>query len=527
MTGADVMAMDKLFPQWQPWNDFAASNVAYSMELDGLANTHPIQVEVDDPRALDEIFDAISYYKGASVINMLHQYLGDADFRKGLHVYLDRHQYGNTVTGDLWSALAEASGKPVHDVMSSWTSRPGYPIVSFEDGRVLQQRFYSSPREAKKATGGDAPWPVPFGAVLADGSETEQVLMEHEVDLPAEAVAAEWFKPNPGQTAFFRTLYTEPMISALEAPLRDKKLQTRDRFGVVNDVFAATAAGQTSSLVALKLVAALRNEPDYLVWSAVTGGFASLLSVVEDEPLRERLEKFGLWLVEPNIVRLGWEPQPGETPFDTLMRPLVLQQAVRFEEPVVTAEAKARFEAYLRGSAVDPDLRPVVLYAAARHGGAREFDAIQARYLTEESPQVKMSLLAALGRFHDPAIIQRFLDFGISPEVRAQDIFMVLAWGFRNRKGRDGTWAFMKKRWELFLARYGGGGHMLERFPSYAADGYATHEMAAEIKEFFESHPHPGTKRPTAQAIESVELKADWYDRDKDKIVAFLDGWKK
>jgi aminopeptidase 2 len=314
------------------------------------------------------------------------------------------------------------------------------------------------------------------------------------------------------------------MIDALGAPLRDKKLLSRDRFGVVSDVFAATEAGLTDSMVALKLVVAMREESDYVAWNAVSGGFGSLAAIVEDDVLRERLDQFGLWLVAPNVARLGWESKEGESAFDTLMRPVVLQQAVRYDEEAVTAEAMRRFETFVQGVPLDPDLRPAVLYAAARHGGAREFNVILERYRAEESPQMKMSLLSALGRFRTPKLIDRFLDLGISPDVRPQDIFMVLAWGFRNREGRNATWAFVKKHWDLFMTRYAAGGHMLERFPTYAGMGFATHKMAAEIDEFFTTHPHPGTKRPTAQAVEGVNLKADWYDRDKDKIAAFLDS---
>ena len=65
---------------------------------------------------MDEIFDDISYSKGASVIRMLYRYLGDTDFRKGMSLYLDRHAYNNTQTEDLWAALGEKSGKPVRSV---------------------------------------------------------------------------------------------------------------------------------------------------------------------------------------------------------------------------------------------------------------------------------------------------------------------------------------------------------------------------------------------------------------------------
>jgi aminopeptidase N len=52
---------------------------------------------------------------------MLHDYIGDDAFRKGLHNYLTEYSYKNTVTENLWSHLAKASNKPINEVMSSWT----------------------------------------------------------------------------------------------------------------------------------------------------------------------------------------------------------------------------------------------------------------------------------------------------------------------------------------------------------------------------------------------------------------------
>ncbi len=520
------LAMDKLFPEWEIWTSFIQEEFSQALEMDSLANTHPIQVEVDDPRSLDEIFDAISYAKGASVLNMLHHYLGAEDFRRGLHDYLEAHAYSNSVTHDLWAALGEASGKPVDEVMSAWTSQPGYPLISFDDGQVTQSRFYSSPREAKKAAASQL-WPVPFSAVLAGGRETEPGLIERErKELPSELMSSDWFKPNPGQTSVFRSMYTSPMIAALTPPLKGGTLIAADRYGMVSDVLATTEAGLTSSSVALGLLAALRTEPNYVVWNAIGGGLGSLMAVIEDDGLRERLERFGLWLTRPNVKRLGWERKEGETAFDTLMRPVVLQQAVRFDDEAVTAEAKRRFDQYLAGGAVDPDLRGVILFAAARHGGADEYEAILELYRKESVPQVKISLLGALGRFRKPGLIARYLEFALTPEVRAGDIYIVLAWSLRNRDGRDQAWQWVRDNWELWLKRYGAGGHMLENFPLYAAGGFASHEMAREIGDFFASHPHPALKRPAAQAVEAVELKADWADRDQADVEGFLNTWE-
>ncbi len=80
-----------------------------------------IYIHQGHPAEINEIFDAISYSKGSSVIRMLHDYIGDDAFRKGLHNYLTEYSYKNTVTENLWSHLAKASNKPVNEVMSSWT----------------------------------------------------------------------------------------------------------------------------------------------------------------------------------------------------------------------------------------------------------------------------------------------------------------------------------------------------------------------------------------------------------------------
>ena len=46
-----------------------------------------------------------------------------------MNVYLKRHEYKNTFTEDLWGALGEASGKPVQEIMSTWTKQMGFPVL--------------------------------------------------------------------------------------------------------------------------------------------------------------------------------------------------------------------------------------------------------------------------------------------------------------------------------------------------------------------------------------------------------------
>ncbi|CAF4311289.1 unnamed protein product, partial [Rotaria sp. Silwood2] len=52
---------------------------------------------------------------------MLHDYIGDDDFRQGLHNYLMEYSYKNTVTENLASHLTKISNKPINEIMPSWT----------------------------------------------------------------------------------------------------------------------------------------------------------------------------------------------------------------------------------------------------------------------------------------------------------------------------------------------------------------------------------------------------------------------
>lgn len=139
-TYLQYLSTDNLFPEYNIWTQFIQSTYSAALQLDGLKNSHPIEVPIQNPGDVFEIFDAISYNKGASVIRMLVDYIGDEKFRKGMHLYLKKFQYKNAATDDLWNALQEASDKPVNEVMSTWTKQMGYPLITVtrkDTGNVL------------------------------------------------------------------------------------------------------------------------------------------------------------------------------------------------------------------------------------------------------------------------------------------------------------------------------------------------------------------------------------------------------
>ena len=239
---------------------FHAKGLAQS--LDSMESSHPVEVEVKHPDEINEIFDAISYAKGASIIRMVSSYIGFDTFLDGLKIYLTRYAYGSATTVDLWRALGEASGRPVAELMSPWTARVGYPILILPVGpgeAIKTPRFLASgPNSCSEAS--YAQWPIPVTA-LVEGSEKIEgpwVIRGPGGDETSElaskirdwSVAGKWFKLNVGQTGFYRVAYNKDQWKALSKALHPTgPLSAADRLGLISDSFAAGRGGMPPLLI--------------------------------------------------------------------------------------------------------------------------------------------------------------------------------------------------------------------------------------------------------------------------------------
>src|SRR5438094_2096367 len=138
-------ALDSMFPRWVVWQDFVRGETAGALARDSLVNTHPIEVRVNSPTEIEEIFDDISYGKGASIIRMLEAYAGEDEFMHGVRSYLEKYRFSNASGNDLWNQIEQSSKTRVKAIMSEWIRKPGYPIVNVKlDGKKLmirQERF--------------------------------------------------------------------------------------------------------------------------------------------------------------------------------------------------------------------------------------------------------------------------------------------------------------------------------------------------------------------------------------------------
>lgn len=527
----EYLCVDHCFPDWDIWSQFASSDFTRALELDALKNSHAIEVPVGHPSEVDEIFDAISYSKGASVIRMLHDYIGDDDFRTGMNAYLTKHQYSNTFTEDLWAALEKASGKPVNKIMSTWTEKMGYPVIEMSEEKSGTTRTVTLKQEKFCADGqqpvGESPlWmvPVSFCSKSSPSTPIHRLVLEGReatvtlTDVPE----GDWIKLNVGAVGFFRTKYSSECLDALQAAILDGSLPPRDRLGLQNDIFALARAGVASTVDALKAASAFRKEKDYTTWSDLVVNLGQIGIMLQYTDYHDSYKAFVLDLMTDAAAGLGWDVRDGESHTDAMLRGLVLSSLGRNGCQATAAEAVARMAKHESKEALLPaDLRGAVYATVLRNGGEPEMERLLALFHATELQEERVRIMRSLGAVKQDDLLQRVLDFAMGEHVRSQDTVFVLGGACGSVKGREAVWKFVKDHWKQLHERYEGG-FLLARLVKFSTEDFVTEERAQEIATFFQENPAPAAERTIQQSLENIRLNEAQLKRDSEGIKAYL-----
>jgi len=535
----EYLCVDHCFPHYDIWTQFATTDFTRALELDALHNSHPIEVEVGHPSEVDEIFDAISYSKGASVIRMLHDYIGDEDFRKGMHAYLTKHAYKNTFTEDLWECLAEASGKPIADIMSTWTKQMGFPVLkvghSSGEGGEGKTRTLTLSQEKFTADGSAADttfkWIIPVSVSTASSPDkpVHRLLIDkQETKVVLEGVKTDgWVKLNTGGVGFYRTLYPEDMLQALVPGIRQQTLPPRDRLSLANDLFALARAGVSSSSVdVLKVIEAFSSETNYTVWCDVSSNLSVLAYLYQTTPFSEHYKAYIRQLFSPVMSSIGWDAKQDEGHLTAMLRSLVIGRLGRAGDHAVIEEARKRFVSHCEGkAALSADLRHAVYSTVLKHGTVADYEQMLKLYRASDLQEEKVRILNSLGSVSDSGLIQRTLDFALGSEVRSQDSVSVIASVTGSVEGRQLAWNFVQAQWTELHSRYSSG-FLLARLIKSTTENFCTEQHVKEIESFFKDHPAPGAERTIQQCLENIRLNINQLNRDKEPVQSYLSAFK-
>ena len=507
-TWASFLATDHICPHLNIWDQFLTIERLSALHLDSLDSSHPIEIPdgVQHPGQIDEIFDDISYSKGASIINMLYHWIGAEGFQAGLQLYLSRHKYGSATTCDLWSAVGEASGKPVKQVMTPWTREQGFPRVSVVQTGAGLKVTQGGVNETCRSKVWSVPLKLEVRSSKGEVREERQLLLEEaETRLSLQMRPGSCLVVNAGQTSFCRVTYTSSQAEELGKGLA--YLPVRDKLGVISDLADAWLGGigEVASLV--NMLRCYAGEVDWPVVQIVLDVLGKLEELTEASPAWAGYLSMAYSVLRPSLAALGWEATEGESGGTVLARAAVVQRLARLGcvETIGKCWVLWQREREDRAS-VQADLRRGVYSAIAKAGGDTEMRQLISLYEKVENAEQRRPLFTALAQSSRQ---RQVLDWAISEQVRAQDkVFIVAGIAASGAEGRSLAWSFFKEKSDYLLEQYTSG--QLLKMLVTGVTRYGTSEEEADIfSAWFKDRDLAGVERSLAQAEEEVRVRAN------------------
>lgn len=485
----EYVSIDAIEPSWNIFEDFQTTGVPLALQRDATDGVQSVHVAVNHPDEINTLFDpAIVYAKGSRLMHMLRRWLGDDDFRAGLKIYFEKHQYSNTIGHDLWNALSEASGKDVAAFMDAWLEQPGYPVVTAEvvdDTLVLSQKqfFIGEGQDQNRI------WPIPLNTNWTGLPETlteERLAIPNFSQLAAQNEGA--LRLNTANTAHYITNYKGQLLKAVLNQLTE--LDTTSKLQVVQERRLLAESGEISYAELIPLLTKLTDETSYLVSEAIAQ-VVDGLDMFMDEGSEAQAEFKALVnrLMQKNYDRLGFEPQVGESDEDEMVRQKAISLMLYADNADAVAKAEEIFDAHKENiESIPASIRLSVLANQVKHAETEELVSLYLDcYVKTNDGNFRRQLAAALSNTKEKATVERILgELKNKDVVKPQDLAMSWYRPFLNKDFSQGAfWNWACENWDWITSALGGD-MSFDKFVIYPANTFKTPERLEEYKAFFE-----------------------------------------
>jgi aminopeptidase N len=354
---------------------------------------------------------------------MLEAYLGPDTFRDGVRRYIKARAFSNATSADLWNGLTAASGQNVEALASPWITRPGFPIVDVAAScdaagnrtiALSQKRFLLAGSDPNAAH-----WNIPLFIRSGTTGTPQTVLLTKDGQTAPAGRCSEPLTVDADAVGFYRASYDAATLAVDRAQF--DKLLDGDRIALLDDQWALASSGQAPLGTYLALASSMGTDTDTRAWTQIA---SSLGTIEESERGTAGHDAFTIYarrVIAPLAAKLGWDPQPNETPGTTQLRAMVLADLGAWGDKPTIAEAKKRFTAFLANHAtLTPELQNAVLSIVAINADQATFDQMHALAKTAKNQTEDVRFYGAMMHVADPKLAEQALAIALSNEIPPQ-----------------------------------------------------------------------------------------------------------
>ncbi|XP_035003749.2 thyrotropin-releasing hormone-degrading ectoenzyme [Hippoglossus stenolepis] len=537
----EYVGTDFLFPKWNMEKQRFLTDVLHEvMLLDGLSSSHPISQEVEQAADINRVFDWIAYKKGAALIRMLANVMGQPLFQKGLNDYLLSHMYSNAARDDLWNKLTQAMRSEGRDIdigqmMDRWTLQMGYPVITITKNQseqlpthyiTVSQEHFLYGQEAR--SNNSLQWQVPLTVAVGNTStmSSERLIWINnrtEMHRIGQMDDSTWLLGNINQTGYFRVNYDLQNWKLLIQQLHNNPeiISVGNRAGLIDDAFNLARAGYLPQGVPLQLIGYLPEETSFLPWHSASRALYQL------DKLLDRTEEYSLFSdyvlkqVAARYHQMGWPTNgPGnegnvlQASYQTeeLQRELIML-ACSFGNKQCHRQAVAYISDWISSNKnrIPPNIRDIVYCTGVSLMDEDVWEFIWMKFHSTSAVSEKKILLEALTCSDNTFLLNRLLNLSLTSDlVPEQDVIDVIIHVGRNPQGRNLAWKYFREKWDILNARYGEALFMNSKLISGVTEFLNTEKELNELKEFIHSSG-VGAGPALPRALEIVEGNVRWH----------------
>ncbi|XP_073693903.1 thyrotropin-releasing hormone-degrading ectoenzyme-like [Garra rufa] len=538
----EYIGTDFLFPKWNMEKQRFLTDVLHEvMLLDGLASSHPISQEVFEATDIDRVFDWIAYKKGAALIRMLANVMGQPLFQRGLNDYLMTHMYGNAARDDLWNKFSEAmqrEGKDINitQVMDRWTLQMGYPVVtiskneSLDNSVTISQEHFVYDTEAKiqnpELFNKSFQWQIPLTLAVGNASHisTDAIIWvsnKTETHRVGHVDGETWLLGNINQTGYFRVNYDLHNWRLLIQQLMTNPtiISVGNRAGLIDDVFNLARAGYLPQNVPLQMISYLSQEAEFLPWHAASRALYQLDKLLDRTEDHSLFSDYVLRQVEPKYHKLGW---PATSPDGSFMQAAyqaeelqreVIMLACSFGNKHCHRQAVSLISDWISSNKnrIPPNVRDIVYCTGVSLMDEDVWEFIWMKFHSSTAISEKKVLLEALTCSDNIFLLNRLLNLSLTSDlVPDQEVIDVIIHVGRNPVGRHLAWRYLREKWDILNSRYGEALFMNSKLISGVTEFLNTEAELNELKEFILNSGEESAPA-FARAVEIVQANVKWH----------------
>ncbi|XP_062552054.1 aminopeptidase N-like [Armigeres subalbatus] len=549
----EFQAVEYLHPEMRSLQEIVIEDVLEIFEFDALNSSHQVSIAIGNPETIPQLFDSISYKKGAALVRMMNMFLGDETYHRGVGRYLEKFKFGNAEQDDLWQALTDeaeesgdfAKGFDVKTVMDTWTLQTGYPVVYVErdyDQRTLtfrQMRFVHD-----ETIDDTACWWIPLTISSSQYPYFNQTLPQCWLGCTKDTTPfltnlpcrTEWVMVNNQLAGLYKVQYDHHNYRLLANYLNGQDFETINpinRAQLVDDAMDFAWAGIQDYSIAFSLLNYLQKEDEYVPWKATLTNLEILDRVLLHSDHYDMFKAYTSHLLLPLYTRL--KIFEASTARDRLgqvrLKQLVTDWACNIDMGDCVVNSLKLFNLWVT-SGKNPmplDLRSSVYCTAVREGSRADWEFLWDRYRDVSVVGADRAAIAeGLACTRDRGLIGRLLVWSVEEdsELRLEDTTVVFNGIADHKEGVEMARSFLFENIDK-MADYVNPETFESRLASHIkvlANQITSGEELAKLVEFVNQKQSilAGNSIAIGQALELARINIQWMENRSEGFVMYL-----